>query len=631
MEEAALPSDPMAHEHRFSETGGPALGVPLGDLADRIPHWVWTTDAAGKPLFFNRRARDYLGAVLEQVADGWLAAIHPEDQRRAVRAWEDSRRSGKPMLIEVRLRRARDGRFLWHRLHVAPVLGAGGEVAGWVGTTTFTNDQRRLEAAERTLRATEHRFRTAIDAAGAMIYETDLDGGEMVALDGLERLIGEDSAQRRTRDWWLGCIHPDDLADCLFEVEQASAAQRDFTLEYRVRHRDGHWLVIEEHARVIYDPSGRPRRHIGVMIDVTARRAAQDALSEADQRKDEFLAMLGHELRNPLAAIAGAIELLDAPGAEARSRAILRRQVGHMSRLVDELLDVARIRHGRVPLECRRLDLRGVIEAALASVSVAGREHEVHVELGAAAIPIDADAMRLEQVLVNVLDNAFSFTPAGGRIHVAATSRGGDAIICVRDEGIGIEPELLPHVCEAFVQGVSERARGGLGVGLCLVKTLIEAHRGSVEVRSAGRDAGTEVILRLPRAEPELAATEPPPTTGEGRRVLVVDDNTDAAWATAELLQARGHQVEVAHDGLRAIEVASDFHPEIVLLDIGLPGMDGYELARQFRGDDHGESAMIVAVTGFGREEDKALAHAAGFDHHFTKPVDWSQLFRLLE
>jgi signal transduction histidine kinase/CheY-like chemotaxis protein len=376
--------------------------------------------------------------------------------------------------------------------------------------------------------------------------------------------------------------------------------------------------------------------------DVTDLKHAFEALRDADRRKDEYLAMLSHELRNPLAPIRSAVFLLEradpASDGARRAREVIARQVGHLARMVDDLLDVSRLARGGIELRRARLDLaelvRRVGEDHRLLLGGAGVELEVVVPDG--PIPVDGDATRLSQLLGNLLQNSAKFTPKGGRVTLSVAVEGEHAAIRVRDTGAGIDPALLGNVFEPFVQEerTLARSRGGLGLGLPLVKGLAQLHGGDVEARSDGAGAGAEMIVRLPLA---TAAAAPGPERDQGdggaapgRRVLVVDDNVDAAESLCDVVAFLGHTVEAVHDGASAVARVRDRHPDVVLCDIGLPGMDGYEVAKAIRAEPDLADVRLVAVSGYAQPEDRARARRAGFDAHVAKPADPTEIGRLL-
>ncbi|MDP9122541.1 MAG: ATP-binding protein [Acidobacteriota bacterium] len=368
-----------------------------------------------------------------------------------------------------------------------------------------------------------------------------------------------------------------------------------------------------------------------------------EELATADRRKDQFLAMMAHELRNPLAPIRNAVELMrqvDPPDTSwSASRDMVERQVKHLARLVDDLLDVSRITRGNIRLRKEEVDLAvGVLRAVdAARPLIAARGHELVLDLPSRPLLVEVDPTRLEQVVANLLDNAAKYTMPGGRIWLTLEAAGGEAVLSIRDTGVGVPPDVLDRVFEPFVQsdGSLDRSEGGLGLGLTLVRSLVEMHGGNVEAHSSGLGQGSEFIVRLPlstiaAAESPAEPEEPVATAPRRTHVLVVEDNLDAAESLASLLRLWNHEVSVAHDGPAALEVARAERPEVVLLDIGLPGLDGYQVARRLREEIGLSSALLVAMTGYGQPEDRRRSRDAGIQYHFVKPVEPMVLRSLL-
>jgi two-component system, chemotaxis family, CheB/CheR fusion protein len=446
-------------------------------------------------------------------------------------------------------------------------------------------------------------------------------------------------------------VHPDELEGVqrfyrsLGRVESAtSLASRSVLVDestYRVRHRNGTWRWIQARAVPFRTrDDGQVREALVVARDITELKRVEEELREAARQKDEYLAMLGHELRNPLAAVRSATELMklrvteEDPG-QRRIHDILDRQTGHMAKLLDGLLDVSRIVRGKIELDSRRLSWVEVLEGA-----VADRGEEVHAkglelvtDFPTDPLWIDGDRVRLVQIVDNLLSNAITHTSAPGTITVSARQEDGEAIVQVRDTGSGIDPELLPHIFETFRQaGQSiDRAKGGLGLGLALVKGLVELHGGHVTAHSEGVDHGSTFELRLPLAAPAPEARSRAPTRHDARRILVVEDNQDAAELLARLLEHEGHRVWSAQSGAEGLELAQEIRPDVVLCDLGLPGsMNGFDVARALRRHETLRDALLIAITGYGRPEDKQRTGEAGFDAHITKPVDMAELKALL-
>jgi signal transduction histidine kinase len=398
--------------------------------------------------------------------------------------------------------------------------------------------------------------------------------------------------------------------------------------------------ILRSKADVFFDLY-RQRRQIAIQRDEL--KAHSDALEEADRRKDEFLATLAHELRNPLAPLRHGLDILRRNpngGGAMEIREMMDRQLLHLVRLIDDLLDVSRVSQGKIELRKERIRaadvLRGALELSQPLIDSAG--HSLTIDVPPAPIWLDADMTRLAQVVGNLLNNAAKYTPEGGRIGLSLRADGDNAIVAVSDNGLGIPADMQSKVFQLFaqVEDHTDRARGGLGIGLALVKQLVAMHGGSVSAESAGPGQGSIFTVRIPLAvvgvetqrETKELAAEPAPT--QPRKVLVIDDTFEVAQTVGWMLEEMGHQYRLVHDGRQALQAARDFRPDAILLDIGLPMMDGYAVCRAFREDDLFKNALIIAQTGWGQERDKTLASEAGFDHHLTKPVAFDELERLL-
>jgi PAS domain S-box-containing protein len=381
-----------------------------------------------------------------------------------------------------------------------------------------------------------------------------------------------------------------------------------------------------------------PKQFAVVFFDITDRKQAEDALKDASRRKDEFLATLAHELRNPLAPIRNSLQILKMPRLDAvtleRTREMMERQVHQLVRLVDDLLDVSRVMRGKVDLRRERIELATVVARAVETAQplMEAQGHDFTVALPSEPMPLDVDPIRLVQVVGNLLTNAAKYTEPNGRIWLTAQREDENAVLRVRDTGIGIAPDMLPHIFELFVQAdhAATRSQGGLGIGLTLVKNLVEMHHGAVSAFSDGLGRGSEFVVRLPLAsrapgdanENKNGDSQPEPARPAGHRLLVVDDNRDAAESLAILLRMQGHEVRVANDGVSALEIIKAYRPALVLLDLGMPKMDGYEVARRLRRQPGLENVRLAALTGWGQQEDRRRSAEAGFDHHFVKPVE---------
>jgi PAS domain S-box-containing protein len=449
-------------------------------------------------------------------------------------------------------------------------------------------------------------------------------------------------------------VPPDRLDECARIREAVAGGDSVVGIETQRLRRDGSTIAVRISAAPLLDVAGSVRSIVLVFEDVTARNQAEEARHTIERRaraeaeaasraKDEFLAMLGHELRNPLSAVRNAVATarLDASRRD-RALDIASRGVDQLGRLVDDLLDIARITHGRIGLRTQRLVVDHVVERAVEATRplVDERAHALSVSLAGPHLLVDGDATRLEQVVANLISNAAKYTEPGGHIAVQVTHAGGEVVIGVRDDGIGISAHMLPRVFDLFAQAERSLARlqGGLGIGLTIVKRLVELHGGRVEARSSGLGMGSEFAVRLPAVvavagahdRDKAATSSPNDDRGEGTRVLLVEDNLDAADSLSALLEVMGHRVRVAHDGPRALEIARTRRPDLMLVDIGLPGMDGYEVARAVRREPRLREVVLVALTGYGREEDRERALAAGFDRHLVKPVEPGTLRELV-
>ncbi len=514
------------------------------------------------------------------------------------------------------------------------------KVAVFVDLYRKTERVRELERggrvrAERALRQSEERYRLATAAAALGTWDFDPVTGRLEWDARCKELFGLPPDADVTYDTFLAGLHPDDRG----RVHDLAGRARDpagagsFDAEYRtVGLADG---GIERWVRATgrgYADGGRAVRFIGTVHDVTAEKRAADALTEADRRKDEFLATLAHELRNPLAPLRNGLQILRASGPRGPAADFaldtMDRQLRHMVRLINDLLDVSRVSRGVVDLKRERTDLaavvRGAVEGCGSAADALGRT--LAVDLPAAPVWVDGDPARLTQAVTNLLDNAIKYTDAGGRIGVTVCEAGGTARVAVRDSGIGIPADALPRVFDLFrqVDPSLSRSRGGLGVGLTLARRLVELHGGTVTGHSDGLGHGSEFVMKLPlNAGPTPEPPPPPPAASTpARRVLVIEDNRDGAETLRMLLELDGHEVAVAFDGPAGVSAARHFGPDVVVCDIGLPGLSGYDVARALRADPATAAARLVCVSGYGQAEDRRKAREAGFDETLVKPID---------
>ena len=543
---------------------------------------------------------------------------------------------------EIQLGSGSAGRF-WD-VRVLPLVDRGVTIGALVRLTDVT-ERRRAKAD---LYEAEGRLRQLAENINEVFWMADPHVTEILYVSpAYERIWGRScqSLYAEPRSF-LDAVHPNDRERVRVAALEKHGRGEPTDEEYRVVRPDGSVRWVRDRAFPVRNAAGRVYRIVGIAHDVTEERRAEEALREADRRKDEFVAMLAHELRNPLAPICASLQILNTPGVDSatgeRSREMMGRQVQQLVRLVDDLLDVSRVMRGKIELRPEQVDLASVVARAVetAQPHVEAQRHELTMCLPPKSMPVRADPVRLAQVVGNLLTNAAKYTEANGRIWLTARREGDWAVLRVRDNGIGIAPDMLSRIFELFVQAdhTTTRSQGGLGIGLTLVKSLVEIHGGTVEAHSAGLGRGSEFVVRLPLMtlaheepgerengdQPQRAASPP------GQRLLVVDDNMDAADSLAILLRLRGHEVRVAYDGSSALELVKGYRPDLVFLDIGMPGMDGYELARRLRRQPGLEQVRLAALTGYGQEEDRRLSREATIDHHLVKPVEPEALEALL-
>ena len=522
-----------------------------------------------------------------------------------------------------------------------PVLEVDGSVSG-IFIEGYDVTDRRLAADA--VRDSEERLREGLQAGRMVVWDWDLKSNEVSYSFNAMDVFGHGPADAPP-NW--GAVHPDDLPVAIAAAQKAIDARDGYESTLRmIRPDNGEVIWVEVRGKVLCDAAGMPLVMRGISIDITERKRAEEALRTADRRKDEFLAMLAHELRNPLAPISTAAELLKLAQVSepriARTSEIISRQVEHMTSLIDDLLDVSRVTRGLVTLEKDIVLLDQVIANTVEQVRplVESRRHQLTVDIAPDIPPLLGDRTRLVQICTNLLNNAAKYTPPGGELLLRARVEDGALALLVRDNGIGIAADLLPQVFDLFTQGERspDRAQGGLGLGLALVKSLVELHGGSVNAESGGAGRGSDFTVRLPlpalhadpaamRSDP-LAAGQAAPATQ--LHLMLVDDNVDAATTLAMLLELQGYVVSVAYRAQDALDRAANGAPGIFLLDIGLPDMDGYQLAKRLREQPATSDAVLIALTGYGQEQDRRRSEQAGFDYHLVKPVEIDRLSTLL-
>jgi len=729
------------------------------ELADSLPQIVWIARPDGATEYYNRRWYQFTGfddVPKTHDDDFWRAIVHPEDLERMTADWEASLHNGGTFTIEYRFRDRSTGGYRWFLGRAVPIRNSGGQIIRWFGTCTDIDEQKRQAANERFLAdagailASSLDYQTTLDRVASLVVPRFADWC-FVALRGPDGELQMTSATHRDPAqaalfWERQRLYglTEGISGSIPLVARTGKPELITHVDAETKAAAGIWaadgLSVEEagHHSTLTVPLKVGGNIIGAMCFTFAesRRyynledqslamelanrvamAIENArlyrgLKEADRNKDEFLAMLAHELRNPLAAIAGANRLLDELVPPEQSaitqmpRAILGRQLQHLTRLVDDLLDVSRITRGKIELRRVRVDFRDAIRAAAdgARSFVTSRHHTLELTLPDEAVMVWADPARLQQIASNIILNAAKYTDPGGQIWVSLVVETDEhedavlheAVLRVRDNGVGLRPEIVSQIWGLFVQSerTLDRAQGGLGIGLTLVRQLTELHGGTVGAYSAGQGQGSEFTVRLPvlavsesqpsaapspqvpeapqaprmvevKAAPRMIQTTPEsevqpvtqatpalpvavplpalPASNERNpestaaapgvaRVLLVDDNQDAAQTLSTWLSLQGHEVRVAFDGLSGIEVAHKWNPDVILLDIGMPNLDGYEVAQRLRAaeENSGSRTKLIAITGYGQPSDRDRAFAAGFDHHFTKPVDVNEVAALL-
>jgi len=529
----------------------------------------------------------------------------------------------------------------------APIKDEKGRVSGCVVIFRDITSKRRLEKDRSAQLMTARLFASIVESSDDAIISKSLDGIIQSWNAAAERLFGHTAEEAVGRHISL-VIPPERIAEEDRIIASLKAGQRVDHFETERVRRDGKTILVSLTISPIKDQDGNVVGASKIVRDITARKAVEadlrklaDDLSDADRRKNEFIAMLAHELRNPLAPISNAVQILRLAGSDRQevitASQMLERQVSQMSRLVDDLLDMSRISRGRIELRKERTLLAPVINQAVEATQALyhSMNQQLTVSLPATPVYLHADPARLAQVVGNLLNNACKFTDRSGHIDLVIEPDHDHVRIRVRDNGIGIAPEQLSNIFHMFTQVDTslERSRDGLGIGLTLVKILVEMHGGSVKAQSRGLGHGSEFTIQLPivaETSSPISSSVSEPAAGAARRVLIVDDNQDGAESLALLVEMNGHDIFLAHDGLEAIEAAERIRPDVVLLDIGLPSLNGYEVCQRIREKPWGKGLILVALTGWGQEEDRRKSKEAGFNAHLVKPVDYDALMKVL-
>jgi PAS domain S-box-containing protein len=664
------------------------------DFANAAPAKLWVTEPDGSCSFLSQGWYEFTGQGEDEgLGLGWLNAVHPDDREAAGKHFLSANERNEAFSIEYRLRRA-DGVYRWIIDRGRPRFSPGGQFLGYAGNLLDITERKQSEEQMATLLAAEKQRGTHL----TQVANASKSINVILSMESIARTLTEEARSMlgahqavtslTVSENWAQGITAVSLSD-KYAGHRAYAEKPDGSGIYNEvcrtnrpmrmtqKELEAHpaWRGFGKHAShhppmrgwLAVPLIGHGGKNLGlvqlsdkaqgefteedeailVQLASIASVGIENAylyeqVREQDQRKDEFLATLAHELRNPLAPIRtglAVLELASSIDATVKTREIMERQVEHMVRLIDDLLDVSRITRGKVQLKKEPVDVRTVLETALelSRPLIEEGRHELLVSTPKEALLLDVDPVRMAQVVSNLLDNAAKYTPEGGRVELSAERDGSEVVIRVRDNGVGLTPEALTKVFELFSQvgKTLDRSRGGLGIGLAIVKRLVEMHNGHVTAESQGPGKGSAFVVRLPLAAMQkiggrVAGEHRSRSLSIPRRILVVDDNVDGAETLSMLLMLSGHTVETAHTGPDAMKAAQAFQPAVMFLDIDLPGMSGYEVARQLRSDSTINGLILVALTGWGSEDDRRQAKNIGFDHHLTKPVEIEKLHSLL-
>lgn len=628
-------------EQRLADAARARLAAIVESSGDAI----LSKSLDGTILTWNAAAERLFGYTSEEMVGRSILTLIPSELREEENLIVERLRSGRSAeLIETK-RLTKDGKRIPVSVRVSPLMDVDGTV---IGASKTVRDLSDLVAARDELSREKDLLATTLASIGDAVIVTDAAGCVTFLNPVAERLTGW--SQRDALGQPLQDVFRIVNEWTRREAENpALRAMREGTIIGLANHtvllaRSGDELPIDDSAAPIRGADGKLAGSVLVFRDITARRQTERELREADQRKNEFLATLAHELRNPLAPIKNSVMLLQLKGPPdkelAAARDVIERQVGQLSRLLDDLLDINRLVHQKLELRKETVTLRSIIDSALetAGPGILNGRHRVSVEVPDDVI-LDADAVRLAQVFANLLNNAAKYTDSGGQFWVRATEQGSEVIVRVRDTGIGIAPESLPRLFEMFSQVpvALKSAQGGFGIGLSLARGIVELHGGSISARSDGLGKGSEFTVRLPvlvRAVPHAPVSKSgrlASESGMSRKILIADDVRDNADTLSMMLQALGHDVRVVYNGAEAVAEAERLRPQVALLDIGMPGMDGYEVCQRIREQPWGKLMYLVAQTGWGQEEDRRRAEQAGFDWHMLKPIDCADLVAVLD
>lgn len=621
-------------------------------VAARMALWDW--DLRTDAVTFLSNAANVFGINDECVEDPWSMVMPGyRDQIEHLRHSILATRSSATVVVAAV--KPADQAHVWLELSASPAFDETGKLVRLRGTAQDVTREKRAEALSADLerqryaadaRAIEvgERLALAVDAADLGVFYCPMPMDKIYWNTTCKKHFFLPEDAEVDFDLFYSLLHPDDRECTRIAIANAVFEKRVYDVEYRTVGPHGQTRWIRAKGLTYYNDQGEPIRFDGITIDIQRQKELEASLEHANQQKDDFLAMLAHELRNPLAPISAASSVLGLPKLDhdrvQSSSAIISRQVKHMASLLDDLMDVSRVTRGKVDLQLAPVDFKAVVSAAAEQVLplVRRKEHRLGMHLPPERIDVLGDEKRLIQVVVNILTNAARYTPNGGVIDLVLTVMDEQAVLVISDNGVGMSPTLLRTAFDLFVQGerTLDRGQGGLGIGLSLVKHLTELHGGSIEAHSDGPGLGSRITVRL-KLHMDTADTDKDPyeptTVAEQRsmKIMIVDDNDDAAKALAMLLSAVGYDVSAETNPQRALEGATRNAPDLLIVDIGMPIMDGYELARRLRAQPQTKSCHLVALTGYGQAQDYAKAESAGFDYHLVKPVKIDALLSLLD
>jgi PAS domain S-box-containing protein len=626
---------------------------------------IFVLDPEGHIATWNPGAERIKGYRADEIIGQHFSRFYPQeavDRRWPQHELEVAKREGR--FEDEGWRLKKDGSQFWANVVITALRDETGRLVGFSKITRDLTERRRAEENARALlleetarKAAEQNARIVEEQRERLHVTLESIGDAVISTDAGGRVTFLNPVAQRLTGWDLQDAEGQPLEEVFQIINESTRRAVENPGVHALQHgsivglanhtlllnRKGGETPIDDSAAPMRDSAGRVIGVVLVFRDITEQKLAEQALRDADRRKDEFLATLAHELRNPLAPIRNSLQILKLPRVDMatalRTTEVMERQVQHLIRLVDDLLDVSRVMRGRIELRKERIELSAIIARAVEITQplIESQGHHFETKVLPQSLLLNADPIRLAQVIGNLLTNAAKYTEPNGQIWLTAQREGSEAVVRIRDNGIGIAPDMLPHVFELFVQAdhATTRSQGGLGIGLTLARTLVELHEGSVSARSDGLGKGAEFIVRLPIVDSEKDQAEEvedahPPAASTGYRLLVVDDNRDAAESLAVLLRFQGHEVRVVDNGAEALELMKTYAPVMIFLDLGMPGMDGYEVARRIRQQSPSPRVVLAALTGWGQEDDRRRSREAGFDHHVVKPMEPKVLEQLL-